>query len=73
MEKGGVPTVTFVSLPFRILATRRRESQGVPDLPLVWVVHPMMNLLQPQIEELADKILPDVLKALMESTSGNHD
>ncbi len=57
--------MTFVSPPFRVLAMRRRESQGVPELPLVWVVHPMMNLLPAQIEELADRILPDVIKAVI--------
>ena len=60
-----MPTVTFVSPPFRVLALRRREAQGVPELPLVWVVHPMMNLLPAQIEELADKILPDVINAVV--------
>ena len=64
-----MPTVTFVSPPFRVLAMRRRESQGVPELPLVWVVHPMMNLLPPQIEELADKILPDVINAVIAQPS----
>ena len=44
---------------------RRRESQGVPELPLVWVVHPMMNLLPAQVDELADRILPDVIKAVV--------
>ena len=61
--------MTFVSPPFRVLAMRRRESQGVPELPLVWVVHPMMNLLPAQIEELADRILPDVIKAVISQPS----
>ena len=61
--------MTFVSPPFGVLAMRRRESQGVPELPLVWVVHPMMNLLPAQIEELADRILPDVIKAVVSQPS----
>ena len=61
--------MTFISPPFRVLAMRRRESQGVPELPLVWVVHPMMNLLPAQIEELADRILPDVIKAVVSQPS----
>jgi len=65
MEKEGIPTVTFVSPPFRTLAMRRRESQGLPDLAVVWVVHPMMNLTPPQIETLADNVLPDVIGALV--------
>ena len=65
MEKEGIPTVTFVSPPFRTLAMRRRESQGLPDLAVVWVVHPMMNLTPPQIETLADNVLPNVIDALV--------
>jgi len=56
--------VTFVSPPFRVMALRRRESLGVPDLPLVWVVHPMMNLMSDDIEALADRIFPQVLEAI---------
>ena len=58
----GVRTATFVSPPFRVLAQKRRESLGMPDLSLVWVVHPMMNLSAAEIEVLADNILPDVVK-----------
>jgi hypothetical protein len=46
------------------MALRRRESLGVPDLPLVWVVHPMMNLMSDDIEALADRIFPQVLEAI---------
>lgn len=60
----GVPAITFVSPPFRTLALRRREAQGVPDLPIAWVVHPMMNLLPDEIEALADRVLMDVVKAI---------
>jgi hypothetical protein len=66
MEKQGMPTVTFVSPPFRTLALRRRESLGLPDLAVVWVVHPMMNLNAAQIESLADNVLPDVIDALVD-------
>jgi hypothetical protein len=65
MEKLGIPTVTFVSPPFRTLALRRRESLGLPDLAVVWVVHPMMNLTPAHIETLADKVLPDVIGAVV--------
>lgn len=60
----GVRTVTFVSPPFRVLALRRCESLGLPELPLVWVVHPMMNLQAAEIEALADRILPEVMKVV---------
>ena len=46
------------------MALRRRESQGMPDVPLVWVVHPMMNLLPDQIEALAERIMPDVIDSV---------
>ena len=65
MEKEGIPTVTFVSPPFRTLAMRRRESLGLPDLAVVWVAHPMMNLTPAQVETLADNVLPDVIGAVV--------
>jgi hypothetical protein len=54
-----------VSPPFRTLALRRRESLGLPELAVVWVVHPMMNLTSAQIEALADKVLPEVIAAVV--------
>ncbi len=63
MEKLGIATATFVSTPFRTLAKTRRESLGAPTTPLVWVPHPMMNLLAPAIDQVAADVLPDVLKA----------
>jgi len=63
MEKLGIATATFVSTPFRTLAQTRRESQRAPSAQLVWVPHPMMNLLPPAIEQVATDVLPDILKA----------
>jgi hypothetical protein len=57
--------VTLVSPPFRTLAFRRRESLGLPELPVVWVVHPMMNLSSAEVEALADRILPEVIGSLV--------
>ena len=64
MEEMKVPTATFVSTPFRVLAQKRREALRVPSAQLIWVPHPMMNLLPPAIEELAESVLPEVMRAV---------
>ena len=65
MEKSGVLTATFVSTPFRTLGLKRKEALGVPQAQLIWVPHPMMNLLPPAIEDLADQILADVIESFV--------
>jgi len=63
-----VATATFVSTPFRVLAQTRRDSLRAPTAQLVWVPHPMMNLLPPAVEKVADDVLPDILKAIARTT-----
>jgi len=41
----------------------RKKALGIPQAQLIWVPHPMMNLLPSAIEELADQILPDVIES----------
>jgi len=57
-----VPTATCISPPFKTMSLRRRESLGM-EVPLIWVVHPMMTLGPAEVEALADRILPDVVQA----------
>jgi len=59
--KAGVTSITFVSPPFKTLAQRRCEALGLPDVPLIWVDHPMMNLNLQQVDALAERVLPEVL------------
>ncbi len=62
-----MPTATFVSTPFRTLATTRRQSLHGESAQLVWIPHPVMNLLPDAVESLAESVVPEVLKAVARS------
>jgi hypothetical protein len=59
-----VPTVTFCSTAFQMLATLRRAALGLPELPLVFVPHPMMTRTPAELEDIADQVLGEVVRAL---------
>lgn len=64
IETQGVPTFTFCTLPFRTLAQVRRESLGLPDLPVLFLPHPMMTKTTAEIEQLADQVVEEVVQSL---------
>lgn len=64
IETHGVPTITFCTHPFRTLAQVRRSSLGLPELPLVFLPHPMMTKTPAEIEQLADQVLDEVVQRL---------
>lgn len=66
IETQAVPTVTFCTHPFRTLAQVRRETLGLPDLPIIFLPHPMMTKTQAEIEQLADQVFQEVLQKLTE-------
>ncbi len=64
LEMKAVPTVTFCTVPFKGLSTVRRTSLGLPDLPLIFLPHPMMTKTQAEVEQLADGVLDEVVQYL---------
>ena len=64
IETHGVPTITFCTHPFRTLSNVRRSSLGLPELPLVFLPHPMMTKTAAEIEQLADQVLAEVVQQL---------
>ncbi len=69
MESKAVPTVTFCTVPFKTLATVRRETLGLPDMPIVFLPHPMMTKSQGEIEQLAEQFLEEVVQKLTEQAT----
>jgi hypothetical protein len=64
METRSVPTVTFCTVAFRTLAQVRCESLGVPDLPVVFLPHPMMTRTREEIDHLVDQLFDEVIRKL---------
>ena len=66
IETLGIPTVTFCTHPFRTLSTARKKALGLPDLPIVYLPHPMMTRNAAEIETFADEVMDEVRKHLTE-------
>jgi len=64
LEMKALPTVTFCTQPFRQLATVRRASLGLPELPLIFLPHPMMTKTADEVGRLADAALAEVVQHL---------
>ncbi len=60
--------MTFCTTPFRMLADRRREMLGLPDLPTLFLPHPLMTRTASEIDKLAMGVLDQTL-ALLTGTS----
>jgi predicted dienelactone hydrolase len=60
-----VPTVTFVTSPFRTLANNRRKALGLSDMPVVFLPHPLASRSQDEIEGMADEAIDEVVQVLL--------
>lgn len=63
VEKKGIPTVTIVTTPFVEPATAAIKAQGVSDMCLAVVEHPIAGHDLEGIRKKADTVFPDILKA----------
>lgn len=66
MEKKGIPTVTIATTAFEELANTTMQEQGVSEMALVVVAHPIAGHNLDGIRKKADEAFPDILKAATE-------
>lgn len=66
VEKLGIPTVTIVTDQFLTLARGTQKSQGLTDLCLVTVPHPIGMISREEVHAKIDKAFPDIVKAATE-------
>ena len=64
LEKKGVPTATVVTEPFHKPARVTAASMGFPKLPLVVLPHPVGDLAEADIKDMAEAAYPKILTAL---------
>jgi hypothetical protein len=62
----GIPTVTIATSEFISLAKETALSQGVAEMSLVIVPHPMGMIPLPEIRKKADNSFPEILKAAIQ-------
>jgi hypothetical protein len=63
-ERRGVPTVTIVSQLFEVVSGFEAASQGLPDLPIVVVPHPVATRSPEELELVGMSIADQIAKAL---------
>jgi len=63
LEKKGIPTVTIATTAFKELVESTMKEQGVSDMALVIVEHPIAGHNLKDIRKKADLAFPDILKA----------
>jgi hypothetical protein len=66
LRKRGLATAVIVSEPFLELGKTQARVFGVPDLPLLVILHPLGGLSLEQVEGRAQRVLPQVLKIIEE-------
>lgn len=66
VEKQGIPTVTIATTPFEEPVKKVAQDQGVDELALVVVEHPIAGHNQDGINKKADEAFPEILKAATE-------
>ena len=63
LEKKGIPTVTIVTTAFEELLKSTLKEQGVSDMALVVVEHPIAGRNLEDTRKLADQSFPEILRA----------
>lgn len=70
LEKKGIPTVTIATTAFEELAKTTMQEQGVSEMPLVVLAHPIAGHNLEGIEKKVDEAFPEILKAATEWAPG---
>ena len=57
--------MTFATHPFRGIVTARAKAFGLPDLPVIYLEHPLMTRSPGEIAAIADERAVQVADALL--------
>jgi regulator of RNase E activity RraB len=63
LEKKGIPTVTIATSAFAETIQKIIKDQGVPQIALVVVEHPIAGHNLEGVRKKADAAFPDIIKA----------
>ena len=66
VEKKGIPTVTIVTTAFEELARTSMQEQGVSEMALVVMEHPIAGHDLEGIQKKVQEAFPDIMKAATE-------
>ena len=65
LEKLGIPTITIATEPFANLAKETARSEGIAELCLMAVPHPMGGIPREEVVAKADTAFPVILSYLI--------
>jgi hypothetical protein len=69
LEKVGVPSASIVTDVFEVTGRAMAEQWGVPYYKFLVMSHPIANLTEPQLDQRAREIAPEVVKLLLTGQS----
>ena len=64
VRRRGVPSAVICSEPFLQLGRTQSRVLGVPDLPLIIIMHPLGGLALDDVKARANSALPQLLEVL---------
>ena len=64
VRKRGKPAILVCSLPFATLARSQARVDGVPDLAMVRIDHPLGGMIESVVHARAEQAIPQVLEQL---------
>jgi len=64
LHRRGLTTAVICSTPFEKLGRTQARIFGVPELPLVMIMHPLGGLSEDDVRTRAEQALPAVLDLL---------
>jgi len=66
LEKVGIPSASIVTDVFEITGRAMAEQWGLPAYKFLVMSHPIANLTEPQLDQRAREIAPEVVKLLLQ-------
>jgi hypothetical protein len=64
IRKRGTPAILICSSPFATLAKGQARVDGIPDLAMVQVEHPLGGMVEAVVQQRVEQAVPQVLAHL---------
>ena len=66
LEKAKIPSASIVTDVFEVTGRAMAEQWGLPYYKFLVMPHPIANLTEPQLDQRAREIAPEVVKLLLQ-------
>jgi hypothetical protein len=66
LEKVGIPSASIVTDVFEVTGRAMAEQWGLPYYKFLAMPHPIANLTEPQLDQRAREMAPQVAKLLLQ-------